>query len=413
MRKLALLPVALCALAACESPSLAVNPPLDGAALNISGAIYTTSAGCTGVNINIFSSKDSVYLDGGPQNLNAAGLPEGAYWVQVTTPSGTVLGTSAGATAIVGSDGRFLDCYHLSSILFRASNGQPGYDDTDNAGGEYKVWISTNDDFVNNSSKTDNFKVEAPAPPPETWLHVRKFYDANANGQMDLGEVFLQGWRVDINGSFALTDVDMLVQPGDFTVTESAPVETNWMGTTANPVQLSIALGGNETATFGNLCVGAGGGLTLGFWSNKNGAALFGATDMAMLTALNLRTAAGANFDPTNHNGFKSWILSATATNMAYMLSAQLAATALNVHNGNVNGGALIYAPGTSSANPLGFATVNSVIAEANASLGTDAVTIAAGATRTYQEALKNALDRSNNNLNFVQAAACPFSFPI
>ena len=30
---------------------------------------------------------------------------------------------------------------------------------------------------------------------------------------------------------------------------------------------------------------------------------------------------------------------------------------------------------------------------------------------RSYQEALKNALDRANNNLNFVQAAPCPFTY--
>ena len=63
-------------------------------------------------------------------------------------------------------------------------------------------------------------------------------------------------------------------------------------------------------------------------------------------------------------------MLNATATNMAYMLSAQLAATALNVQNGLVNGKPLIYAPGTTSANALGFATVNAVMAEANTLLG-------------------------------------------
>ena len=95
---------------------------------------------------------------------------------------------------------------------------------------------------------------------------------------------------------------------------------------------------------------------------------------------------------------------------MAYMLSAQLAAMELNVFNGFVNGNALIYAPGTLSANALGFATVNAVMAEANTELGLHAVATAAGPIRTYQEALKNALDRGNNNLNFVQpgASSCP-----
>ena len=36
---------------------------------------------------------------------------------------------------------------------------------------------------------------------------------------------------------------------------------------------------------FGNVCVGAGGGRTLGFWSNKNGKALFGAGDLALMVS--------------------------------------------------------------------------------------------------------------------------------
>ena len=106
------------------------------------------------------------------------------------------------------------------------------------------------------------------------------------------------------------------------------------------------------------------------------------------------------------------WLLSASATNMAYMLSAQLAAMNLNVARGYVNGSALIYAPGTHSANALGFATVSAITAEANTSLCANPNTIASGATRTYQQALQNALNNANNNLNFVQGSPCSFTFP-
>ena len=58
-----------------------------------------------------------------------------------------------------------------------------------------------------------------------------------------------------------------------------------------------------------------------------------------------------------------------TATNMAYMLSAQLAAMELNVEGGFVDGSALVYAPGTNGANGLGFATVHDLMSEANAEL--------------------------------------------
>ena len=55
-----------------------------------------------------------------------------------------------------------------------------------------------------------------------------------------------------------------------------------------------------------------------------------------MLRNLNLRNADGSNFDPTTPAQVKTWLSKATATNMAYMLSAQLAAMALNVNNGKV-----------------------------------------------------------------------------
>src|SRR5215213_11105838 len=84
-----------------------------GAALSttpISGAIFTTDSTCTGVNLNIYGDKGDVYLDGGPAHPGAAGLPDGSYYVQVTEPDGTLLGTSVGsgnATPIVVSGGEF------------------------------------------------------------------------------------------------------------------------------------------------------------------------------------------------------------------------------------------------------------------------------------------------------------------
>ena len=329
----------------------------------------------------------------------------------MTAPDGTLLGSSLANTPVnVNALGEFSQCYHLADIVYLASdNSTKGFDNTPNAGGEYKVWVSKDPLFAPSNSKTDNFKVK---PDPVTGtLHVRKFYDANANGLDDDGQP-ITGWQVRIQDGIdwvRYTPVDVLLEQDTYTVTESAALETNWMATT--PSSAIVALPPDATVTFGNLCVGAGGGLTLGFWSNKNGQALMDNTDLAMLVALNLRNGNGSAFDPANYASFRTWILNATATNMAYMLSAQLAAMELNVFNGKVSGGALIYAPGATSANALGFATVNAVMGEANTSLGTDPVTVASGTARTYQEALKNALDRANNNLNFVQATPCAFSF--
>ena len=123
------------------------------------------------------------------------------------------------------------------------------------------------------------------------------------------------------------------------------------------------------TVRFGNVCLGAGGGLTLGFWSNKNGGKVITGPPslLAGVLAQCLRKADGSLLGVVSLGNFQKFLTDANATNMANMLSAQLAAMHLNVASGGVNGNAIIYAPGTNSANGFGFAKVNDVIAEANA----------------------------------------------
>ena len=382
----------------------------------ISGAIFTTNSSCNGTNVNIFSSKDDVYLDGGPTHPGGAGLPDGYYYVQVTQPDGTLLGTSVGSSTpkpVYVSGGEFSRCYQLSAIVIRASDNQPGYDTTGNSGGEYKVWVSQDASFPESGSKTDNFKVGGGAATPAT-LRVNKFYDANANGAYDGTDQYITGWKMRIQDGVDLTrytPVTEILAPDDYTVSEYQPVQTNWMATTETSVDVTLNSGDTKTVEFGNLCLGPGGGLTLGFWSNKNGKALFGDDDLALMVTLNLRDAEGNNFNPTTYDAFRTWLLGGTATNMAYMLSVQLAAMELNVFNGKVSDSALVYAPGTTSANSLGFATINALMAEANAELGLHGFTLADSQYRAYQEALKNALDNANNNKSFVQPTPCGFSF--
>ena len=79
--------------------------------------------------------------------------------------------------------------------------------------------------------------------------------------------------------------------------------------------------------------------------------------------------------------------------------------------NVRVAGTSLIYAPGAVSANSLGFASVDAILSEANSELGAHALTLSGSPFRTYQQALKNALDEANNNKNFVQKNPCEFTF--
>ena len=143
--------------------AFAQGPPM-------AGAVFTTDSTCSGVDLNIYSAKSDVYLNGGPAREGAAGLPDGSYFVRVTDPSGgTVLGFSNTASVVVAG-GEFAECYQLSAILFTGSSGftEAGYDDTPNNGGEYKVWVSPDGLFPNNATKTDNFKVKPPEPETAT-----------------------------------------------------------------------------------------------------------------------------------------------------------------------------------------------------------------------------------------------------
>lgn len=416
--------------------ALLVSPSTSTAAPPLPGAIFTTDGTTLGVNLNIYDDKDDVWLNGGPAHPGAASLPDGDYYVQVTTPDGTLLGTSVGKSAgdrpAHVKSGVFTPI-QLSQVLIKAS-GLPsevaGYDDTTNSGGVYKVWVSTSDTFPNDSSKTDNFKVKVRStPPPPSIIKVCKFYDANANSKFDDGETLIPDWKINITESLPdttglsidrFTPYSGVFEPGNYTIFEYAPIETNWVATTEDEVNITLESGKTETVLFGNLCFGAGGGLTLGFWSNKNGQSLFEVgTDLACMKLLNLRSGDGSNFDPSDYASFRSWILKATATNMAYMLSAQLAAMKLNVLNNKVDENSIVYAPNTGLHSDLGpgnttltdFVAIKDLITAANTSLGTAGNTTAAGPLRTYQEALKNALDAANNNKNFVLPKPGPFSF--
>jgi len=401
------------------------DPPLPG-------AIFTTDSTCSGVDLNIYGAKTEVYLNGGPAHPGAASLPDGSYYVRVTNPSGSLLlGTSIGSgndTPFVVSGGIVQGCYQLSAILIKGSDATPGYDDTDNPGGEYKVWVSKESSFTNNSTKTDNFKVKE--NPVVATLCIDKFYDANVNGIKDNGEVSINGWLFTIvadnnlfNQRFT-SPLCIVTEAGLYHIFESEAIETNWVHTTPITNDAAIPLTPNLPVEFGNVCLGAGGGLTLGFWSNKNGQNLENAADFTFLTGLCLRNATGGNQDfgtnlAQNKSALHDWLLNASATNMANMLSAQLAAMELNVRHPGVTGTALVYGgdcvkayqqsqqlPGSN-----GFITINDLMTAANTELCAHPLTLSGSPFRAFQECMKTTLDQANNNINFVQGSPCPFTF--
>ena len=409
-------------IAALAFTGLFVAPSLLRADPPLSGAIFTTDSTCTEVNVNIYSDKDEVYIDGGPAHPGGAGLPDGSYCVQVTDPSGlTVLGLSdPGAVTVV--DGEFVQCYQLSAILKTASSGftLPGYDDTPNPGGEYKVWVSTDCNFDNNSSKTDNFQVKRECE--KASVSVTTFYDANGNGVKDGEEQDMVGWKFRLFGHDNLQITREMpkvghIQVGTYTMMEGTPLEMNWVHTNATQVECTLEEYENMDIAYGNVCLGAGGGYTAGFWGSKSGQVLTTADDLAFLSSLYLRNGKGADFNPTTVKGLSNWLVNASATNMAYMLSAQLTAMELSVRHSFVDGNVFVYAPALSAygtvagLNGIGFISVNDLMAAAAGEIQLHALTNTGSPDRPFQEALKNTLEDANNNRSFVQSSAGPFSF--
>ncbi len=197
----------------------------------VSGAIFTTLSDGTEVNFNIYPSKEAVYLDGGPgvgAPQDAAGLPDGTYVFEVTDPSGkTLLSTDQARCRQFTVSGGIITgvvatgCQHVVGV--DVDHGATTvqlmpYLDTPNNGGEYKVLVTSVDDFlagcaalgvssglnvvdcgydggnlhgfVPADSKSDNFKVGNQNPRE---IDTRFFADANGDGNKSADEPWLLG----------------------------------------------------------------------------------------------------------------------------------------------------------------------------------------------------------------------------
>jgi hypothetical protein len=191
-----------------------------------SGAIFTTLADGREVNLNIFPTKESVYLDGGPgpgAPQTAAGLDDGTYVFQVTNPNGaTLLSTDRARcrqftvtggviAAVVDPDGEHVTGADVDHPPAKTVQLVP-FNLTPNPGGVFKVWVTRLEDFllgcqalgksgtsgldlvdcgdapanhhgfIPSHSKTDNFKVKDELIRE---IDVVFFDDANGNGVYD------------------------------------------------------------------------------------------------------------------------------------------------------------------------------------------------------------------------------------
>jgi hypothetical protein len=259
---------------------------------------------------------------------------------------------------------------------------------------------------------------EPPIQDPTFQVAGRKFYDLNGNGLYDAGDILLPGWaiKVTINDAdtYVTTDANGVylvggLNDGDtYAISELMPNETGWFRTSPVETYTGTIDGANvDELDFGNLRFGMGNGRTIGFWGNNNGQARFMSTDngasaLFEMRALNLRNGSGAHFDPTTYTQFRTWLRGATAENMVYMLSAQLAAAKLNtLPQGFGDYDDLVWTGD-------GVVTIGSIIEAANAALA-DPLSF----TREELEALKNLLDDYNNNLNFIAPTPGEYTFTL
>lgn len=452
------------AVAACLAAFFAIP-----AMANFSGAIYTTDSTGTAVNQNLYATKDQVYLSGGPQprpggTCGGVALADGTYYFRVTNPNGTLdlsalAGDPIGNRTFTVTNGVWS---YLGTHAFNPSPCGSGilviqlipYNDTDNPAGVYKAWLSTDQLFSNDLSKTDNFKVSNPScgdcnPPPQSTITGEKFYDTNGNGALDPGELGIPGWQITIGGTAVdstnptFTDSSGLYifvvdqNTGQYTISEvfpPAPVSgPQWVATTATSGTADSTSDVNQGPNFGNVCRGLpGNGLTLGFWSNKNGEALmtgsangqaFKPAVSSLLGGLPLVNASGTHVTFANYTAFRTWILSATSVNAAYMLSAQLATMELNVLLNGVSTSELVQVTDPVLITALGltanghgdyYVQLGALLSAAITELAAHPLTVAAGPDRTYEVSLQTLLNSLNNNLApvILGAGSCPFVTP-
>ena len=276
-------------------------------AAGFSGKIYTSTFNGQFVPANKYSSKDAVYLNGGPVHEGAQGLPDGTYYFQVTGPSGNDLLSTDPAICrqlivangvIAAADGPA--CQHPTGIP-QSDGSRPvklmPFNDTPNPGGNYKAWLiqKTNNttvasdgihiNFKNSDAKSEIFRVEdVPCTncSPTATLSGHKFYDANQNAFFDPDEVPVQGVQISVEYTFngdtttnivttdGLGDWSVVVPTGaQYLIGELVPntgtLDSIWLQTAplADIESFQGYIGtanGNQTGlNFGNVCISVSG----------------------------------------------------------------------------------------------------------------------------------------------------------
>ncbi len=407
---------------------------------------FSTSAQLTGTLYLDFSIPSSVFIfqigstltTASSSSVEAVGTPASCNNITWQVGSSATLGTG---TSFLG------DIIANTSITV---------DGTAGASNDGSLWALNGAVTIAGATTITACESSAPPAPLLPYIQALKFCDVNGDGLLDPIDFSLKNWPIgfipDPNKCSGFTDLNGLLMcagmpvgtydvfegsrtncvhtatcidgvcgacsddaapcqnDGDCSVTLGHAVGATCVPTypPANPVAIDLpSSSSHHQVEFGNICLGTGGGRTMAFWASASGKALINGGDLALLDSLNLVNMNGTPFNPTTSAQVATWLLNATSNNMAYMLSAQLAAMELNVQHGFVSGTALVMAglaPGTCTVPGLsvtGFITINDLMTDANDELATFNMTPIGNPERVCQAFKQNALNVTNNNQNF------------
>jgi hypothetical protein len=187
------------------------------AAPGSSGAIFTTDESGTALNWKIYPHSTDVYLNGGPDNRTAAGLPDGNYYFQVTDPGGDELLSTDDAECrqliVVGGRvaGAAGPCSHLTGTPNPDNGVTPvqlaPFLPTPNSAGVHKVWLVPADkasigddprvlDFARQHAKTGIFKVAETTELPVGSCQPANSLSVLASGSDVIAYVPKGNWRI-------------------------------------------------------------------------------------------------------------------------------------------------------------------------------------------------------------------------
>ncbi|MGE3173063.1 MAG: SdrD B-like domain-containing protein [Planctomycetota bacterium] len=232
------------------------------------------------------------------------------------------------------------------------------------------------------------------------------FEDLDRDGERDAGEPGVAGCEVRLvtpdssisaitqaDGTYRFVDVDC----GSYTVSLAQMPGT--IPTTPTSYEIEVC-GCADIAVlpFGKVAENHRcDGHTIGYWRNRHGRRLVDQHGLlADYAALCLADANGARGAFADLDEYASWLQRAHATNMAYMLSAQMVGMYNNIATGFVSGACPIQDP------VLGTIAIQDVVQMARDSLCLHPCTPVGHPERAWQTTLKNALDAANNNQNWL-----------